>query len=143
MPDEPAPQPNSIPGIVTLRSPHSVSAAVTRLESILKARGLRVFARIDFAADAAREGLAMPPMVQLVFGNPRAGTPLLQAAPAIGLDLPLKILLWEDARGAAWLSYQDPDALVQRHQAPAQLVQNIAAIRALAEQAVAPDGGKK
>lgn len=143
MPDETANLPKAIAGLVTLRSPYPVLVAVTRLEALLQARGLRVFARIDFAADAAHEGLTMPPMLQLVFGNPRAGTPLLVAAPTIGIDLPLKILIWEDAAGSAWLSYNDPAALGQRHQLPSRLVQNIAAVRALAEQTIAPDGEKK
>jgi uncharacterized protein (DUF302 family) len=141
MPAETTQNPNAIPGLVTRRSPFSVSVTLTRLESLVKSRGLRVFARIDFAADAAREGLAMPPMVQLVFGNPRAGTPLLLAAPTVGLDLPLRILVWEDSGGAVWLSYQEPEALVQRHQVPSNLLQNVAGIRALAEQTLAPDGG--
>jgi uncharacterized protein (DUF302 family) len=141
MPAESIQNPNAIPGIVTRRSPFSVSVTITRLESLVKSRGLHVFARIDFATDAAREGLAMPPMVQLVFGNPKAGTPLLLAAPTVGLDLPLRILVWEDSAGAVWLSYQDPGALLRRHQIPSNLLQNIAGIRALAEQTLTSDDG--
>ena len=130
MASETIPHTVAIAGIVTRRR---------RLESLAKSHGLRVFARIDFAADAAREGLKMPPMVQLVLGNPKAGTPLLLAAPTAGLDLPLEVLVWEDSTGAAWLSYQDPDALLQRHHVPSSLFQNIAGIRALADQALAPE----
>jgi uncharacterized protein (DUF302 family) len=140
MSDEAIHNPHTVPGLVTLRSPFSVSDTSTRLESLIKSRGLRLFARIDFAADAAREGLAMPPMVQLVFGNPRAGTPLLLAAPTIGLDLPLKTLVWEDADGTVWLAYHDPAELIERHQLPSNLIQNIAGIRGLVEQALAPEG---
>ncbi len=124
-------------GIVTIRSPFSASITMTRLESVVESHGLRVFARIEFAADAAREGLRMPPMSQLIFGSPKAGTPLLQADPTIGLDLPLKVLVWEDTNGAAWLSYNDPAALAQRHQLPPNLIQNIAGIRGLVEQTLA------
>jgi uncharacterized protein (DUF302 family) len=141
VPAETRQNPKAIPGIVTRRSPFSVAVALARLESLVKSLGLRLFARIDFTADAAREGLAMPPMVQLVFGNPRAGTPLLLAAPTAGLDLPLRILVWEDSDGAVWLSYPEPGALVERHGVPPDLLQNIAGIRALAQQALTPDGG--
>ncbi len=140
MPNEPIHAPKAIPGLVTIPSPFSVSVTLTRLETLIKSHKLRIFARIEFAADAAREGLAMPPMVQLVFGNPKAGTPLLLAAPTIGLDLPLKILVWEDAEEGVWLSYDDPAALAQRHQLPSNLIQNISGVGGLVERALAPEG---
>jgi uncharacterized protein (DUF302 family) len=127
--------PPDVQGLVTIPGKHSVPDTLARLESVVKARGLRVFARIDFSGDAAREGLTLQPMVQLVFGSPKAGTPLLAAAPTVGIDLPLKILIWEDADGGVWLSYNDPDALAQRHSVPAELSRNIAGIRALAAEA--------
>src|SRR5215475_6534225 len=86
-------------GIVRLPSQHSVATTLVRLESLLKERGIMIFARIDFSGDAARAGLTMRPEQMLIFGNPRAGTPLMQSVPAAGLDLPLKALVWEDAEG--------------------------------------------
>jgi len=87
-------------GVVDVLSKRSVPHTVDRLESLALARGLTVFARIDFSGDAQRAGLSMPPMQMLIFGNPKAGTPLLVAAPRVGLDLPLKALAWEDANGS-------------------------------------------
>lgn len=126
---------SAVPELVVLDCRQSVADTVARLENLVATRGLRIFARIDFAADAAREGLAMPPMVQLVFGNPRAGTPLLVAAPSIGIDLPLRILVWQEAHGAVRLAYKDPGALAGQHHAPAELAQNIAGVRVLAAEA--------
>jgi uncharacterized protein (DUF302 family) len=94
-----------------------------------------VFARIDFGADAERAGLSMRPMQALLFGNPKAGTPLLIASPRAGLDLPLKALAWEDADGAVWLSSNTPDYLQARHALAEGLIANIAGARALIEQA--------
>ncbi len=110
--------PPEVPGVVTIIGKHTVPETLGRLESAVSKRGMRVFARIDFSGDAAREGLALRPMVQLVFGNPKAGTPLLAAAPTIGVHLPLKILIWEDAGGQVRLSYNDPAALAQQHRLP-------------------------
>ena len=84
-------------GITRMRSAHSVAQTVQRLESLLKERGVMIFARIDFSGDAARAGLTLREEQMLIFGNPKAGTPLMQSAPAAGLDLPLKALVWEDA----------------------------------------------
>jgi uncharacterized protein (DUF302 family) len=120
------------PGLVRLAARGSVDQTFTRLEQAVVARGLRVFARIDFAADAATVGLTLPPMRLLIFGNPKAGTPLLAAAPTIGLDLPLKILVWAEASGETVVAYWDPAALAARHGAPPALVTNIAAVQALA-----------
>jgi uncharacterized protein (DUF302 family) len=102
----------------------------------VRARGLTLFARIEYSRDAESAGLALPPMVQLVFGNPRAGTPLLAANPASGLALPLRALAWEDAAGHSWLSYEAPEALIARFSLPAALTANIAGLRALCEAAV-------
>jgi len=103
------------PGIVQIPSQHSVADTLDRLERLLKERGLIVFARIDFSADAARAGLTMRPEQMLIFGNPKGGTPLMQAAPASGIDLPLKALVWEDAAGKVWLAYNAPEYVVRRH----------------------------
>ena len=126
-----------IPGVVQLRSQHSVAATIERLETLLKARGILVFARIDFSADAARAGLRMPAQQMLIFGNPKAGTPLMLAAPAAGLDLPLKLLAWQASDGRTWAAYNDPQYILQRYQLPADLLANLAAVVPLIEQAVA------
>jgi uncharacterized protein (DUF302 family) len=106
-----------------------------RIESLLKARGILVFARIDFSADAARAGLTMPPEQLLIFGNPKAGTPLMLAAPIAGLDLPLKALVWEDADGRAWIAYNDPQYVVRRHALAPTLSANLAAVVPILESA--------
>ncbi|HEY3729906.1 MAG TPA: DUF302 domain-containing protein [Steroidobacteraceae bacterium] len=125
-------------GVVDLRSPRSVVQTIDHLNALATQRGLTVFARIDFSGDAQRAGLTMRPMQMLIFGNPKAGTPILQAAPRSGLDLPLKALAWEDGAGVVWLSYNAPDYLAARHDIPQPLLANIAGIRVLAEAAVVP-----
>jgi uncharacterized protein (DUF302 family) len=127
------PQPD--PGVIDVLSHQSVPQTIDRLESLATTRGLSVFARIDFSGDAQRAGLTMRPMQMLLFGNPKAGTPLLVAAPRIGLDLPLKALAWEDANGVVWLSYNAPEYLEARHGLPHELLANIAGLRALIEKA--------
>lgn len=91
--------------MVRVKSAHTVAATTDRLAKIVAARGLRVFARIDHAAGARKAGLRLRPMVLLLFGNPKLGTPLLQAAPTMGLDLPLKMLIWQDRSGTVWVGY--------------------------------------
>jgi uncharacterized protein (DUF302 family) len=130
-------EPPTVQGVVHLRSEKRAEVTLKRLEELVRARGLKVFARIDFSSDAASVGLTLPPMVQLVFGNSRAGTPLLAANPAVGLALPLRALAWEDAEGHSWLSYEAPEFLVDRFHLPAELGANIAGLRALCEAAVA------
>jgi uncharacterized protein (DUF302 family) len=125
----------TVRGVIDLPSKWSVAQTIDRLQSLAEPGGLTVFARIDFAADAQRAGLSMPPMQMLIFGNPKAGTPLLVAAPRVGLDLPLKALAWEDAAGSVWLSCNEPEYLQARHAFPQALVANIAGIRALIEKA--------
>ncbi len=102
-------------GIIDLECKHSVAETAERLESLLQSKGMKIFARIDQAAEAKAVGLAMRPMVLLVFGNPLAGTPLMIAHPSIAMDLPLKALVWEAADGKVWLSYNSPEFLQQRH----------------------------
>jgi len=122
-------------GIVSTASNHSVPETLDRLESIAKAKGITIFARIDFSGDAARNGLEMRPTQLLIFGNPKAGTPMMVAAPSAALDLPLKALAWEDASGKVWVSYNAPEYIGARHGLPEALLQNIAGIKALVEMA--------
>src|SRR5215469_1578707 len=126
-----------IPGVIKLPSRHSVAATIDRLEEILKQRAIVVFARIDFSGDAGRAGLSMRPEQMLIFGNPKAGTPLMVAVPAIGLDLPMKVLVWEDADGKVWAAYKDPKYLVRHYGVSADLAANLAAVVPIIERAVA------
>jgi uncharacterized protein (DUF302 family) len=122
-------------GITRINSNHSVAATMERLESLLKERGVMIFARIDFSGDAARAGLTMRPEQMLIFGNPKAGTPLMQSAPAVGLDLPLKALVWQDAEGQTQIAYNDPQYIIRRHGLDATLAANLAAVVPLIERA--------
>jgi uncharacterized protein (DUF302 family) len=124
-------------GVVRIASSHSVAETVARLEGLLKERGVLVFARIDFSGDAGRAGLTMRPEQMLVFGNPKAGTPLMQAEPVVGLDLPIKALVFEDAAGKTWIAWNDPDYVVRRHGLPASLAANLGAVVPLIERAAA------
>jgi uncharacterized protein (DUF302 family) len=124
-------------GVVRIASSHSVAETVARLEGLLEERGVLIFARIDFSGDAGRAGLTLRPERMLVFGNPKAGTPLLQAEPAAGLDLPIKALVFEDAAGKTWIAWNDPQYIVRRHGLPAALAANLAAVVPLIERAAA------
>jgi uncharacterized protein (DUF302 family) len=115
-----------------------VSETIDRLQSLATARGLTIFDRIDFSGDAERAGFSMRPMQLLILGNPKAGTPLLMAAPRIGLDLPLKALAWTDEEGTVWLSCNSPDYIAARHKLPHDLTQNIAGVIQLIEKAAEP-----
>ena len=122
-------------GMVCLPAQGSVADAWARLEAAVAARGLTVFARIDFAADAAAVGLRLRPTRLLVFGNPRAGTPLLAVAPTVGIDLPLKVLIWEAADGTVTVGYNNPAWLGARHDVPEELrarLQPVAELAAIA-----------
>ena len=123
-------------GIVRKPSSRSVAETLVRLETILKARGIQVFARIDHAGEAARVGLSMPPTQVLIFGNPRAGTPVMLAAPTAAIDLPLKVLAWEDAVGKVWLGYIDPSYLAHRHGLEEKQVAPLGVIADLVDAAV-------
>ncbi|HEY1933368.1 MAG TPA: DUF302 domain-containing protein [Acetobacteraceae bacterium] len=103
------------PGLIALQSAGDPRQTADRLGAALQARGLTVFARIDHAAGAAAAGLSLRPAEVFIFGNARGGTPLMQAAQTIGIDLPLKALIWQDAMGVTWLGYNDPEWLAQRH----------------------------
>jgi uncharacterized protein (DUF302 family) len=104
-------------GLVTLRSTYAPKETMKRLETEVKAKGLTVFARIDPAAEAAEVGLSLRPTELLIFGNPKGGTPLMQSVQTTGIDLPLKILIWQDEAGKTWLLYNDPSWLAKHHRA--------------------------
>ena len=122
-------------GIVDIPSQHSVDETVEKLKSILVAKGVMLFALVDHSGEAAMAGLHMRPTKLLIFGSPKAGTPVRLAAPSVALDLPLKILVWEDATGKAWLSYNSPAYLQDRHHVPNDLLKTLAALEALAANA--------
>jgi uncharacterized protein (DUF302 family) len=122
-------------GIVDVPSNHSVDETVDRVKSILQSKGVNLFALIDHSGEAAKVGMKMPPTKLLIFGSPKAGTPLMLAAPSIAIDLPLKILVWEDIQGKVWLSYNSPEYLAERHGLPKDLVQNLAVVATLAAKA--------
>ena len=123
-------------GLVNLASKYSVSETLQRLESLLNERGIKIFARVDHSGEAEKVGLEMHPTQLLIFGNPKGGTPLMQAAPTVAVDLPLKALFWEDAGGKSWLTYNDPVYLQHRHGFPANLVANLSGVDALLRKAV-------
>jgi uncharacterized protein (DUF302 family) len=122
----------TIQGLRILPTQHSVADILSRLESLARARGLTIFARIDFSGDAARSGLTLRPTGLVILGNPKTGTPLMVANPTVAIDLPLKVLAWEDADGRAWVAYNESGYLQTRHHFPLELEKNIAALGALA-----------
>lgn len=119
-------------GIVNYRSRHTVDETVARLTHALQEKGITLFALVDHNGEAAKVGLSMRPTKLLIFGNPAGGTPLMLAVPLIAIDLPLKILVWEDAENAVWLSWNSPQYLQQRHNLPEALLKNIAVVEVLA-----------
>ncbi len=102
-------------GLIAVKSPFSAAETMNRLEENAKQRGLNIFARIDHAAGAVKVGKTLRPTEVLIFGNPQGGTPFMECAQSVGIDLPLKMLAWEDAQGQVWLGYNDPAYLAQRH----------------------------
>jgi uncharacterized protein (DUF302 family) len=124
-------------GIKVLAASSGVDETLDRLESVAKQRGLTVFARINFAKDAAAAGLSMQPTQLLILGSPLAGTPLMVAAPGTALDLPLKVLAWQDSANRCWVSFNTPEYLQQRHGFPAPLMANIAGLEKLVQAAIA------
>ena len=121
--------------IIDKPSNHSVDETVEKLKGILQGKGVTLFAMVDHSGEAAKVGLKMRPTKLVIFGSPRAGTPLMMAAPRSAIDLPLKILVWEDADGKVWVSYNSAAYLQQRHGFPADLLQNIAVVETLAAKA--------
>jgi uncharacterized protein (DUF302 family) len=123
-------------GMIDVRSHYSVPETLARLQTILKEKGITVFAFIDHSGEAAKVGLTMRPTQLLIFGSPKGGTPLMVATPRLAIDLPLKVLAWQDEQGQVWLSYNSPEYLQQRHGFPGELIKNISGIAALVEKAV-------
>jgi uncharacterized protein (DUF302 family) len=127
-------------GLIAVKSPLGAKATMDKFEAIVKDKGLNVFARIDHAAGAAKIGTALRPTEVLIFGNPQGGTPFMECAQSVGIDLPLKALVWEDASSQVWLGYNDPAYLAQRHGvSKCPVVENLRkALAGLAAAAVAP-----
>jgi uncharacterized protein (DUF302 family) len=122
-------------GIVSIPSNHSVDETVEKLKGILTAKGVALFALVDHSGEAEKVGIKMPATKLLIFGSPKAGTPVMLAAPSIAIDLPIKILVSEDTSGKVWVSYNSPQYLKERHNVPDDLLKNIAVVEALATNA--------
>lgn len=123
--------------LITHPSPYPVPETLDRLEAILHAKSITVFARIDHSGEAEKVGLTMPPTQLLIFGNPKGGTPIMVAAPLAAIDLPLKALAWQDAEGKVWVSINDPRYLQGRYDLSEELLKPIAGIEVLILQAIA------
>ncbi len=119
-------------GIVTIAGKHSVDETVDKLKAMLNAKGVTLFALVDHSGEAAKAGMAMPPTKLLIFGSPKAGTPLMLARPSVAIDLPLKILVAEDEAGKVWISWNAPGFLGERHGLPQEMLANIAIVETLA-----------
>ncbi len=130
----------SADGLVSVKSPRNAKDTMSRLEDVVKQRGLNVFARIDHAAGAAKIGKTLRPTEVLIFGNPQGGTPFMECQQTVGIDLPLKALVWEDSAGQTWLGYNDPVFLAQRHgAAQCPVAENLRkALAGMVEAAIAP-----
>ena len=127
--------PDNDKGLIDIWSNHSVDETVKKLKGVLQAKGITLFALVDHSGEAAKVGMKMRPTKLLIFGNPKGGTPVMLAAPSSALDLPLKILVWEDVQGKVWITYNSPAYLQERHKLPPDLLQNIAVIETLAKTA--------
>jgi len=127
--------PTTDKGIIDRSSNHSVDQTVDKLKNILQAKGVTLFALVDHSGEAEKAGTKMPPTKLLIFGSPKAGTPLMLAAPSVAIDLPLKILVWEDRGGKVWVSYNSPEYLKERHGLPQELLANITVVETLAAKA--------
>ncbi len=123
-------------GLVQVPSRHTIEQSVERLQQAFTEKGLKIFTIIDHSGEAEKVGLAMRPTKVVLFGSPKAGTPLMVAAPSLAIDLPLKALVAEDAAGKVWVTYNSPEYLRERHGFPADLVKNLAGAGALIEKAV-------
>ena len=123
-------------GVVSQPSPYSVNDTLQRLEQVMRNRGLTLFAHFDHSGEAAKAGLTMQPAHVLVFGNPKAGTPLMLASPLLALDLPLKVLVWQGDLDQVWVSYNEPTFLAQRYNVPPDLARVIAAVQGIVEAAL-------
>ncbi|HEY2390781.1 MAG TPA: DUF302 domain-containing protein [Candidatus Angelobacter sp.] len=122
-------------GVISKPTNRTVEEAVAKAKALLQAKGIKFFVVIDHSGEAEAAGIKMPPTKLLIFGNPKGGTPLMLAAPTAAIDLPLKLLIWEDTQGKRWISYNSPQYLKQRHALPDDLLKNIAVIETLATEA--------
>jgi uncharacterized protein (DUF302 family) len=122
-------------GIIDKLSNHSVDQTVEKIKNLLQAKGVTLFALVDHSGEAEKIGMKMRPTKLLIFGSPKAGTPLMLASPTVAIDLPLKLLVWEDEQGKTWISSNSPDYLKDRHNLPANLLPNIAVVETLATNA--------
>jgi uncharacterized protein (DUF302 family) len=122
-------------GLIDIRSSHSVDETVEKLKGILQAKGIALFALVDHSGAAIKAGMKMRPTKLLIFGNPKAGTPVMLAAPSSAIDLPLKILIWEDAQGKVWVTYNSLAYLQERHNLPPEVLPNINVVETLAKKA--------
>ena len=122
-------------GLIDIPSNHSVDETVEKLKGIFQAKGITLFTLVDHSGEAAKAGMKMRPTKLFIFGNPKGGTPVMLAAPSSAIDLPLKILVWEDAQGKVWITYNSPSYLQERHNIPPDLLPNIAVIETLAAKA--------
>lgn len=125
---EPAGEASTVPGIMNRSSPYSVQVTVERLRAAILNHGLTIFAQVDHSDEARRVGLTMQEAHLLIFGSPRAGTPLMVASPLLALELPLKALIWQDSVGQVWVTNTSAEYLAQRFAIPAELVKNIAGV---------------
>jgi uncharacterized protein (DUF302 family) len=123
-------------GLVTVPSRYSVSETLQRLQALINDKGLKVFTVIDHSGEAEKVGLSLPPTQLVIFGSPKAGTPVMLAAPTAAIDLPLKVLIWQDESGKAWATFNSPDYLAQRHGIPDTLIKNISGVGALVQKAL-------
>jgi uncharacterized protein (DUF302 family) len=124
-------------GIIDKPSNHSVDQTVENLKDILQSKGIKLFALVDHSGEAEKVGIKMRPTKLLIFGSPKAGTPLMLAAPSVAIDLPLKILVWQDDQGKAWVSFNSPEYLKERHGLQQDVLQNISVVETLATKAAA------
>jgi uncharacterized protein (DUF302 family) len=127
----------SINGLITHPSSYTVPETLDRLEAILRAKNITIFARVDHSGEAAKVGLTMPPTQLLIFGNPQGGTPIMLAAPLAAIDLPLKALAWQDTDGKVWLSINDPHYLQGRYALSDDVLKPIIGLEAFILQAIA------
>ena len=128
-------KPSGASGIIDIPSNHSVDETVEKLKGILQAKGVTLFALVDHSGEAEKAGLKMPRTKLLIFGSPKAGTPVMLAAPSSAIDLPLKILVWEDGQSKVWISYNSRQYLQQRHGLPQELLANLSVVETLAAKA--------
>ncbi len=129
--------PERVSGFISKPSRNSVAETTERFIALLKAKGIILFTLIDHSGEAEKAGQKMPPTKLLIFGNPKGGTPVMLAAPTIAIDLPLKVLVWEDSTGKTWITFNEASYLQERHNVPAELVKNIAVVEALVDQVLA------